>query len=166
MEPDFIFGEDPEPPANVVSIHANNSPLTRDRLKPSHIDAPSQDRHNIGMNPVTREEIDAKLATIEAKMEGRLARIDDKLAGIETKLSEQKNTAWKAAGATIGVFVGVFAVYVAAFDSGRETARMAAEAQARTQEALQEIRRVADDLKASAVKQKSTPEAEPRTSRP
>lgn len=109
--------------------------------------------HNQRMEAVPRPELDAKLATIEAKMEGRLARIDDGLNAIRAQLVEQKNTAWKAAGATIGVFVAVFAIYVAAFDSGRETAMLAADAQRQVESTLQEMRQLVQDLRAAPTPQ-------------
>lgn len=125
--------------------------------------------HNVAMSePITRPEIDAKLGTIEAKMDGRLARIEDRFASIDrqfadvrTILTEQKNTAWKAAGAVIGVFVAVFAIYATAFDSGRDTAKLAADAQIKAAQAQQEtaaaltqIRQIVSDLKAAQPPQK------------
>lgn len=117
--------------------------------------------------PITRPELDAKLGTIEAKMDGRLARIEDGFSGLErrfdkleTVLEKQKYTAWAAAGATIVAVSGiVFAAYsmgFGAFDSGRETARLAADAQTKALQAQQEtaaaltqIRQIVSDLKAA-----------------
>lgn len=109
---------------------------------------------------LTRRELDANLATIEARMDGRLARIEDRfssidrrLEGIESSLREQKNTAWKAAGATIAITIATIiaaaALSFSAFDSGRETATMAAEARQETAAALSEIRQIVSDLKAA-----------------
>lgn len=105
---------------------------------------------------ITRPELDAKLETIEARMDGRLARIEDRFSSIDRQfvemrmiLAEQRTTAWKAAGAVIGVFVAVFAIYVASFDSGRETAKVAAEAQQHTSAALAEMRQIVESLKSA-----------------
>lgn len=99
-------------------------------------------------DPLTRPELDAKLATVEARMDGRLARIDDKLAGIEKQIDGQKNAIWYATSVIIATFVAVFAVFVASFDSGRDTAKMAADAQAQTNAALAEIRQLVSEIKA------------------
>lgn len=116
--------------------------------------------YNHSMNQPTQAELDAKLATIEAKMDGRLARIEDRFSSIDRQfsdmrsiLAEQKNAAWKAAGATIGVFVAVFAIYVASFDSGRETAKMAADAKQEAAAALTEMRQIVRDLKSTQAPQ-------------
>jgi ElaB/YqjD/DUF883 family membrane-anchored ribosome-binding protein len=108
---------------------------------------------------VTRVELDAKLETIEAKVEGRLARIDDRLTSISTQISEQRNTAWKAAGVVIATFIAGFALFVASFDSGRETATVAAEARADTKQALQEMREVLREFKSSLPAPPASPAA-------
>lgn len=93
---------------------------------------------NIKMEYVPRPELDAKLATIEAKMDGRLSRIEDALRDLKVQGAEQKSTAWKAAGATMGVIVGVVAVVFAGFDSGRETEKLISEARRDLQIAMQQ----------------------------
>lgn len=80
---------------------------------------------------ITRPELDAKLATIDARMEGRLARIDDRLASIEGRIGEQKRSVWAAAAATIATIVATAALVVSSFDSGRDTATLIGEAEKR-----------------------------------
>ena len=105
--------------------------------------------------PLTRALLDAKLETIETKMDGRLARIEDRFSGLErrfdkleTILEKQKYTAWAAAGATIIAVAGVvFAAYsmgFGAFASGKEAGAALEQARTQgvaTQQLLEEIRR-------------------------
>ncbi|MCD0496906.1 hypothetical protein LP085_08615 [Achromobacter sp. MY14] len=98
----------------------------------------SRSHENTQMDHVPRPELDAKLATIEAKMDGRLSRIEDALRDIKAQGAEQKSTAWKAAAATMGVIVGVVALAVGSFDSGRETEKLISEARRDLQTAVQQ----------------------------
>ncbi|WJJ94025.1 hypothetical protein [Neopusillimonas aromaticivorans] len=116
------------------------------------------------MDYVGRPELDAKLETIEARMDGRLARIEDKFAAIDRQfgdvrsllseqrseqrllISEQKSTAWKAAGAVIGSLGVMFGIYVAAFDSGRDTAKLAAEAQSAAEKSQRDVAKLLQEM--------------------
>lgn len=107
--------------------------------------------------PLTRPELDAKLETIEARMDGRLARIEDRFASMEKtmeqisqSLKEQRNTPWKAASATIAVMIAtiiaVGALAFTAFDSGRETAQVAADAKADISASVAEVKEMIKGL--------------------
>ncbi len=100
--------------------------------------------------PITRPELDAKLATIEAKMDGRIARIEDAVRDIRDSLSSTRRNVWGAAAVTIAAVLAGFALIVTSFDSGRDTANMATAAQAQTNAALAEIRQIVSDLKSTA----------------
>lgn len=114
--------------------------------------------HNTTMTePVTTVLLDAKIETVEAKMDGRLARIEDKFSAIDRQfgevrsmISEQKTTAWKAAGAIIGAMGVMFGIYVAAFDSGRDTAKLAAEAQLVAAQSQRDVAKVLEDVRTTA----------------
>ena len=129
--------------------------------------------HNALMrNHPTRPELDAKLETIEARMDGRLARIEDAVnrisednAATRSSISSLKTTTVvTAVGAVLTVLFGVAAFnatllsnMTSSFDSGRETAKLAAEAQmksAQTQE--QAARLIADAEVKAAQTQKDT----------
>ncbi|MGO3892427.1 MAG: hypothetical protein ACTJHW_15760 [Paenalcaligenes sp.] len=114
--------------------------------------------HNENMTePLTRPELDAKLETIEARMDGRLARIEDRFASMEKtmeqisqSLKEQRNIPWKAASATIAVMIAtiiaVGALAFTAFDSGRETAQVAADAKADISASVAEVKEMIKGL--------------------
>lgn len=106
-----------------------------DLVAPGGLDNRSSRPNHVPMNAPTREEIDAKLATIEAKMDGRLARIEDALAHINTSVDKQKSSTWQAAAVIIGSIIATVALAFASFDSGRETAKIASEAQTKATQA-------------------------------
>lgn len=125
--------------------------------------------HNSNMiEPLTRPELDAKLETIEARMDGRLARIEDRFAAmdetmrdIKTMVHNQRKTIWGAAATTIALVLAAMALFVSSFDSGRDTAKTAADAQAiaaqaqqETAAALTQIRQIVSDLRAAQPPQK------------
>lgn len=94
----------------------------------SEFDKVSTAPDHVRMNVPTREEIDAKLETIEAKMDGRLARIEDKINDLIQSHRGMRSSVWGAAAVTIGAVLAGFALVVASFDSGRDTAAQANQA--------------------------------------
>lgn len=115
--------------------------------------------HNTGdieMTHPTREEIDAKLQAVEARMDTRVAEVvgeiktlvtklderdrlyQNQFTAINTKLDSVSNLKWTIVGTGIGV-VGLtyaaMAVVGAGFDSGRETAQLMAAAEKSSQAA-------------------------------
>lgn len=117
--------------------------------------------HNEGMdtkNHPSHRELDAKLETIEARMDGRLARIEDRFISMENTMGQigrsleaQRNTPWKAAAATIAAMVAtiiaVAALGFSAFDSGRDTEKIASEAKAEISSSVAEIKQMVQELK-------------------
>lgn len=154
---------------NILSLAAY-APEGHVRTLPNNNDLP----HNRSMTePLTRPELDAKLETIEARMDGRIARIEDRFASMEKTIDQivralesQKNVPWKAAAATIAAMIAtviaVAAFGFSAFDSGRETAKMAADARQETAATLSEIRQIVRDLKVSPATQPLLPSGESR----
>lgn len=68
----------------------------------------------------THRELDAKLATIEAKMDGRLTRIEDGMRDIKDSLADTRRSVLGAAGATIVTVIGTaiaVAFGIASFNS-------------------------------------------------
>lgn len=98
------------------------------------------------MNAPSREEIDAKLETIEARMDGRVASIDVKLDALSVQMNQRLSNVEEAIRGlkttmivtAIAVVLGIATLnatmlsnMVAAFESGKETA--AAQAQVKQQ---------------------------------
>jgi len=120
---------------------------------------------NGDMQYVPRPELDAKLETIETRMDGRIARIEDRFTGIDerfnridstiadlrtemrTFMQSTKNAVWYAAATVIATFIAIVTVNITAFDSGRDTAKIAADAQQQTAAALSEIRQIVADMR-------------------
>lgn len=137
------------------------------------ISAHAEMAHNIGMTgPISRPELDAKLETIEARMDGRLARIEDAVkrisednAATRASISNLKTTMMvTAVGAVLTVLFGVAAFnatllsnMTSSFDSGRETAKLAAEAQTKSAQAQEQAARLIADAEVKAAQaQKDT----------
>lgn len=129
--------------------------------------------HNGSMEtPTSRAELDAKLETIEARMDGRLARIEDAVkrisednAATRASISSLKTTTIvTAVGAVLTVLFGVAAFnatllsnMTSSFDSGRETAKLAAEAQVKTAQTQEQTARLIAEAEVKAAQaQKDT----------
>lgn len=134
--------------------------------------APSQAYTDDMQQHPTHRELDAKLETIEAKMDGRLARIEDAVkrisednaatrAGISSLKTAMVVT---AVGAVLTVLFGVAAFnatllsnMTSSFDSGRETAKLAAEAQTKSAQTQEQAARLIADAEVKAAQaQKDT----------
>ncbi len=120
------------------------------------LDNAKVDPHHTTMNSPTREEIDAKLETIEVKIEGRMSRIEDKLVAISNTITAQKNAVWQASAVVVATIVATAALVLTSFDSGRETTKVAADAKEQitkvneqTANTLAEIKKIAAELKSS-----------------
>ncbi|MFV1944219.1 hypothetical protein VPH49_25880 [Pseudomonas luteola] len=112
------------------------------------------------MNDITREELDAKLATVEARVDARLASFEStiretmgairqdsaeirgEIKALHSELGNLKNikqSIWGAAGSTfiavVGVVGAMLAYGVSSYDSGRDTSELIAEAKQQTKEA-------------------------------
>jgi hypothetical protein len=128
---------------------------------------------------VTREELDAKLQTIEARMDGRLAsieakidgfvgRLEDRFGRMETDLSESRSEfrslktviLTTGIGSVVAIVFGVAAFnstllsnMVASFESGRNTATALTQATEQMKQTQDQLKSVAESLK----QQQSTP---------
>lgn len=94
---------------------------------------------------VSRYELDAKLETIEARMDARIARIEDSNKRIEQGMSSLKTTVIvtgvSAFLAVVAANIGLVQTMFAAFESGKTTA-------AAINEATSQLRQTQDQLKA------------------
>ena len=108
---------------------------------------------------VSRYELDAKLETIEARMDARIGRIEESNVRIEAGISSMKTTsivtAISAVLAIAAVNVGIMQGMFGAFESGKSTAtsiEQTATAIAQTAELqrqnAEQIRQTQDDIKA------------------
>lgn len=105
------------------------------------IDFVTTQSHNDRMNTApTREEIDAKLVTIETRMDARVQRIEDQATRIEADMqdikSEMKNMKWWMIGTGVSVVLAIAAFnatvlgnMIASFESGKNTAQAIEKAQ-------------------------------------
>lgn len=106
-----------------------------DQAHPMHIRKPTVDTidpgHKINetvemTDSVSRYELDAKLETIEARMDARVARIEESNIRIEAGMSSLKTTmivtAISSAIAVIAANIGIVQTMYAAFESGKSTA--------------------------------------------
>lgn len=137
----------------------------------------------------THREINAKLETIEARMDGRLARIEDAVkriaednqkaaasftassAATQEKVSSLKTTiVVTGIGAVLTIVLGIAAFnatllsnMTSSFDSGRETSKLASEAQTKALQAQQETAASLSEIKqivSDLRKQTSVPAAD------
>lgn len=93
------------------------------------------------MNNINREELDAKLSAVEARMDRRIADFqgDMRQAVSDFRLEIQpikgmKANIWSATAVMVGTIVAVVALSFTAFDSGRETSVLVQEAKQQTVE--------------------------------
>jgi hypothetical protein len=87
-------------------------------------------------NFVPRQELDAKMETIEVKLHARLGELFQRLDIVDSHLTRQERAIWSATAVIIGVMFSSMALIVSSFDSGRDTANLAAETRARVNEQL------------------------------
>lgn len=102
-------------------------------LKNCNLDEPRA--YTDAMNDINREELDAKLAAVEARMDRRIGdfQSDMRQAVSDFRLEIQplkgmKANIWSAAAVMIATIVAVVSLSFAAFDSGRETSVLVQEA--------------------------------------
>jgi lipopolysaccharide export system protein LptC len=111
--------------------------------------------HNEGMStPVTTDLLDAKLETIEAKMDARVQRIEDRCDQIDRDMqdikSEMKSMKWWMIGTGLSVVLGIAAFnatvlsnMVASFESGKNTSA----AQAQVMQQVKDTQALLDQIK-------------------
>jgi high-affinity nickel permease len=111
------------------------------------------------MNTVTDELLDARLETIETRMDGRVASIERSVAEAIAAANETrhdiKNLRLTIIGTAIATVLGIAAFnatvlsnMVAAFESGKNTAAAQAEVKKQSEETAALIRKMQEDLRA------------------
>lgn len=101
------------------------------------------------MNDINREELDAKLSAVEARMDRRIADFqgDMRQAVSDFRLEIQpikgmKANIWSATAVMIGTIVAVVGLSFTAFDSGRETSALVQEAKQQAVETRQLLEQI------------------------
>lgn len=118
---------------------------------------PTDDRH---MNEITRDELDAKLSAVEARMDRRIAdfQSDMRQAVSDFRLEIQplkgvKANIWSATAVMIGTIIAVVGLSFTAFDSGRETSVLVQEAKQQSLETRQLLEKIQAQQRALAAPQ-------------
>lgn len=101
----------------------------------SYMDSGRTAPHTEAMNDITREELDAKLAANEARMDARLERFDKDMRQVVSDfrlevqpLKSLKANIWSSTAFIIASVIAVASLSFGAFDSGRETSKLVEEA--------------------------------------
>lgn len=120
------------------------------------------------MNDINREELDAKLSAVEARMDRRIADFqgDMRQAVSDFRLEIQpikgmKANIWSATAVMVATIVAVVSLSFTAFDSGRETSALVQEAKQQSVE----TRKLLEQIQAQQ-KTVSTPAPVPATPPP
>jgi high-affinity nickel permease len=98
------------------------------------------------MNSPSREEIDAKLETIDAKMAGRIALLESGMASMSEALKDLKSSMIVTAISTVLAIAAfnatVLSNMVASFESGKNTAKDQAELRKQVEETGALLKRI------------------------
>lgn len=131
---------------------------TGTKASQSVYEAPTEAAHTVGMSEITREELDAKLAATEARMDARLERFDKDMRQVVSEfrlevqpLKSLKSSLWTATAAIIGsvvaTAVAVASLSFGAFDSGRETSQLVEQAKQQSAENRRLLDQIDEKLK-------------------
>lgn len=168
--------------AGVYSSDPNNEiPLNQDF---ANVHPALQDT----MNMPTREEIDAKLETIEVRMDGRVASIEAKIDGLVARMDQRMSsiestvkdtqasignlkstTIVTAIGAVLTIVLGVAAFnatvlsnMVASFESGKNTSAAQSEVKRQSEETAALLKQIQQQVNNSRDSSRSGQEAPPK----
>lgn len=134
------------------TIHRNyeEPTATKENLSSSGDNADKQG-DTVPMNDINREELDAKLSAVEARMDRRIADFqgDMRQAVSDFRLEIQplkgmKSNIWSATAVMVGTIIAAVGLSFTAFDSGRETSALVQEAKQQsleTRQLLEQIQR-------------------------
>ncbi|SEE13019.1 hypothetical protein [Pseudomonas coleopterorum] len=101
------------------------------------------------MNDISRDELDAKLSAVEARMDRRVADFQSDMRQVVSDfrleiqpIKNVKANIWAATAVMVGTIIAVVGLSFAAFDSGRETAALVQEAKQQTTETRQLLQQI------------------------
>lgn len=116
------------------------------------------------MSDINREELDAKLSAVEARMDRRIAdfQSDMRQAVSDFRLEIQpikgmKANIWSATAVMVGTIVAVVGLSFTAFDSGRETSELVQEAKQQATETRKLLEQIQAQQKSMVTPQASAP---------
>jgi hypothetical protein len=119
------------------------------------VDRPTKRADDPRMNDISREELDAKLSAVEARMDRRIAdfQSDMRQAVSDFRLEIQplkgmKANIWSATAVMAGTIIAVVGLSFTAFDSGRETSVLVQEAKQQSLETRQLLEQIQAQQKA------------------
>lgn len=108
------------------------------------------------MSPVTRGEANARLETIEVRLDGRIAALESSVKDVQNSISNLKSTVlWTAVTSVFAMAAfnaTVLANMVASFEAGKDTS----EAQAEIRRQTDETARILREIQAQLAEQKKT----------
>jgi hypothetical protein len=118
-------------------------------------DTQASHRERLAMaSEVTRDEMNAKLETIEVRMDARISRIEESNARIESGIASMKTTVIvTAVGAVLSIVFGIAAFnatllssMTASFESGKTTAASISDAANQLKQTQEDIRMIRERL--------------------
>lgn len=128
------------------------------RKKPAESDNSRKQGDTASMNDINREELDAKLSAVEARMDRRIADFqgDIRQAVSDFRLEIQpikgmKANIWSATAVMVGTIVAVVGLSFTAFDSGRETSELVQEAKQQSVETRKLLEQIQAQQKSLSV---------------
>lgn len=93
---------------------------------------------NGSMDTVSRPELDAKLETVETRLEGQLLRIDDQFVALRNDFKASRTAVWAGVATTIGAVLAALAYGTSMFDTGRDTEKLLSETRRTIEASLQQ----------------------------
>lgn len=145
----------PERVRDQLDRYTASSEKSADKL--SHI---KPKEANTMTEAVSRYELDAKLETIEARMDARIGRIEESntliLAGISSMKTTSIVTAISAVLAIAAVNVGIMQGMFGAFESGKSTATAIAQTAEQQRQIAEQLRQTAEQQNKTAEQLKQT----------
>lgn len=102
------------------------------------------------MSPVTRVELNARLETIEVRLDGRIAALETGMKEVQNSIGNLKSTIlWTAVTSVIAIAAfnaTVLANMVASFEAGKDTSEAQAEIRRQTDETTRILREIQAQL--------------------
>lgn len=102
------------------------------------------------MSPVTRLELNARLETVEVRLEARIAALERSMKDVQNSISNLKSTVlWTAVTSVIAIAAfnaTLLSNMVASFESGKDTSEAQAEIRRQTDETARIIREIQAQL--------------------
>lgn len=136
---------------NALDAMTKSAREAYESLSEHDMDSKQNESNTEDMNEITREELDAKLAAVEARMDRRIADFGADMrqvvADFRVEMEPVKNVKaniWSAAGFVVASLIAIVGLTVTGFYTGRDTSNLINEAKAQTIE----TRKLLEQIKA------------------